>query len=40
MTSSVTQLSFVTMAPLTNDDKNLIKILRLEKGYSTGQMMR
>src|SRR5213082_1900553 len=28
------------MAPLTNDDKSLIRALRLEKGWSALQMMR
>jgi len=28
------------MAPLTNDDKILIKILRLENGYTAIQMIR
>jgi len=31
---------FVNMAPLTNDDKILIKILRLEKGWSAVQVLR
>src|SRR5215469_6480112 len=31
---------FVNMAPLTNDDKILIRALRLEKGWSVLQMMR
>jgi len=31
---------FANMAPLTDDDKILIKALRLEKGWSALTMMR
>jgi len=39
VTSLVTYFSFVNMASMTNNDKILMKILCLEKGYSAVQMM-